>query len=381
MILDIFDQYTGLRLGFIKSYEFVQYEDKFNGVGDFSVTIPYVEETFNLLHQGNFILFNPEDMGVIRYRERTSEDQTVVMIKGFMLNKILDWRVIPVTNKFSGNVTQICRDAVERNFITPENSKRKIDFITLEPLDTQRLEAPLKTQETGSTVENFISGLLDTHCYGHKLVPIIKNYDEELGVPTNLSEMQFRVIKPVDRTYGNVEHNPPVIFSFEMNNMQQLTYVDDATEFCSTAYVAGEGEGSNRVIVESGDTDSWGTDRIELYVDARDLQSEDPETGEITTEEEYMELLDTRGRTQLEEHITFESFSGQISEGNINFELGKDFNNGDYVTIADKQLNIYASVQVTSVIHSSSNGTEKVDLVFGYEKAAIKQLLKKKGVI
>jgi hypothetical protein len=40
------------------------------------------------------------------------------------------------------------------------------------------------------------------------------------------------------------------------------------------AYVAGEGEGENRKVVETGETDTESIDRIELYVDARDLQSE-----------------------------------------------------------------------------------------------------------
>ena len=52
-----------------------------------------------------------------------------------------------------------------------------------------------------------------------------------------------------------------------------MEYEEDGRDYNTVAIVASEGEGQDRRVVEVGDLTKTGIDRIELYVDARDLQS------------------------------------------------------------------------------------------------------------
>lgn len=381
MKLEVFERKTGLRLGMIKTYDFVQYNDVFNGVGDFTINIPYTEEAFPILTRGNYILFEKEDMGIIEYRHRSIDNESIVIVKGHMLNKMLDYRVFDKTFRVVGTLKEVCETAIETYFTNPTDLKRRIDFVSFGDNATITDSESIVFQRTGDNVGIGISDLLGTKLYGYKLIPQITNYNESDEKPTNVSTMEFNILKPTDRTQGNSEGNPPITFSLELRNLQRLEYLEDSSEYCSTAIVAGAGEGSDRVVIETGDLEAEGLDRIELYVDARDLQKEDLETGEVLTDDEYNKALKLRGDSRLEEHKAFESFSGQIIDGDFSYTYGKDFKNGDFVSLIDKQLNMSVVAQITLVKHSGTQEGDKLDLTFGYKKDSVRQLLKKRSVI
>ena len=115
-----------------------------------------------------------------------------------------------------------------------------------------------------------------------------------------------------------------------------------------------------------------------MYVDARDLQSESSD-GTTITQKELEELMNQRGLEKLEEHKTFISFDGSIVDGNMQYEYGKDFYNGDYVSIIDKHLGKTFNLQIVSVTKSISNGVEYFDLTFGYDKYTVKNMTSNSG--
>lgn len=381
MKLEVFEKQTGLRLGLIKTYDFVQYTDVFNGVGDFTMSIPYTEEAFPFLVRGNYILFDEEDMGIIEYRNKSIDNESIVVVKGHMLNKMLNYRTFEKTYVKKGKIKTICDSIVTSKFISPSDVRRRIPFISLSDKTLKSDSQTITFQKTGGEVGSGISELLATKYYGYKLKPIISNYDELLEKPTNIQSMEFEVLEPTDRTQENKEGLTPVTFSLELNNLQRLEYTEDASEYCSIAYVAGEGEDNNRYVIETGDLDASGLDRIELYVDARDLGREDVESGQVLTEEEYNQVLKTRGDSRLEDRKVFESFAGQIVDGELSYTYRKDFFNGDFVTLVDMQLNTSVTAQITQIEHSATQSGEKLDIQFGYKKESTRQLLKKRSVI
>ena len=60
------------------------------------------------------------------------------------------------------------------------------------------------------------------------------------------------------------------------------------TDYANIALVQGAGEGDERATVWVGDVNATGSDRREMYVDARDVQ---PEDGETSTSQSYLEKL------------------------------------------------------------------------------------------
>lgn len=380
MILEIFSIQTLERVGMIKTCKFAQYTQQFCGAGSFSINVPISEESLRYLNNKHFILFDEDVMGIIRYRKKVTSEDSTVEIKGYLLNKILDWRSFLLTKSFSGTITDISRRMVDYFFISNADQRRNISSIVLATEPEYIPDAPKSSiQNTGHTVGYALQSLLSPFGYGYELVPIIAKYSESLGQMVNISRLSFRVLKPADRTIGNAEGNTPVQFSVSMNNLASLTYIEDDTEYCSTGIVAGEGEGSGRTIVEVGDTEASGMDRIELYVDARDLQSVTDET--VLTEEEYAEVLSNRGYSYMEDRTSFSSMDGTIIDGASSYVYGKDFFNGDYVSVVDEDLGIIASVQISSVTKSLTESGEKLDVTFGKERVSLQKIIRKRGIV
>ena len=380
MILEIFSIQTLERVGMIKTCKFAQYTQQFCGTGSFSINVPISEDSLKYLNKKHFILFDEDVMGIIRYRKKVTSDDSTVEIKGYLLNKILEWRSFLLTKSFSGTITDISRRMVDYFFISNADQRRNISYISLDTDAEYMPDAPKSSiQDTGHTVGYVLQSLLSPFGYGYALVPIIAKYSESLGQMVNISRLSFRVLKPADRTIGNAEGNTPVQFSVSMNNLASSTYIEDDTEYCSTGIVAGEGDGSGRTIVEVGDTEASGMDRIELYVDARDLQSVTDDT--VLTKEEYAEVLSNRGYSYMEDRTSFSSMDGTIIDGASSYVYGKDFFNGDYVSVVDEDLGIIASVQISSVTKSLTESGEKLDVTFGKERVAIQKIIRKRGII
>ncbi len=381
MILEIFSIYTQERVGMIKTFKFVQYISEFCGAGTFSIKVPISEESLKYLDKKHFILFDNDIMGLIRYRKKTTENSSDVEIKGYLLNKLLDWRSFLVTKTFKGTITEISRNMVDFFFIHNTDARRNIPLIKLATEPEYIPDgASTSMQVTGKTVRYALESVLNSSGYGYSIVPVIAKYSETLGQTTNISALSFRVHKPTDRTIGNTTGNNPVVFSTSMNNLSSSTYTEDDTEYCSTAIVAGEGEGTERTIVEVGNTEVSGIDRIELYVDARDLQSDIDENTSMTAEE-YKEALTNRGNSHMEDHASFSSMEGTVIDGASSYVYGRDFFNGDYVSIIDEELGLVASVQITSVSKSLTESGEKLDMTFGKERVSIQKIVRKRGIV
>lgn len=122
-----------------------------------------------------------------------------------------------------------------------------------------------------------------------------------------------------------------------------------------------------------------GLDRRELYVDARDLQSDaDPE--HPLTEEEYVALLTTRGREKLAENQLVKSFSAVVRTLDPTYVYGVDFFLGDTITVTDERLGVTIDAVVEAVERSVSRNGETMTLTLGYSTPTLHDILKRKAV-
>jgi hypothetical protein len=148
----------------------------------------------------------------------------------------------------------------------------------------------------------------------------------------------------------------------------------------SVAYVAGEGEGAERKVIVSGDNASPGFLRRELYVDARDLQSEVPNDDGTTTkisDEDYRDILNDRGGEKLAECDITESFEAKMRVvGDVQYKYGIDYFKGDKVLIQDTELGIQVVATISEI---SENYDDEYELMitFGYEYPTLIEKIKK----
>lgn len=386
MKLEIFEKANRTRIDIIRTYNYVEYKDEFTGQGSFRILIPITEHTIIFLTYGNYILFDEGVVGVIKGIKDTEDEATQIEVYGYLTNHILSYRSFLKTTKYYDTIPNILRAIVNELFITNEQIVRNIDFIKLseDPKYIPQLEDKIAVQNTGDNSLDVMQEMVIPYGMGFELYPVIKNFNEATGQYSNLDRLEYRVLKPTDRTIGNPEGNIPVVFSFDLDNLSNLEYEEDGRDYNTVAIVASEGTGQERKIIEVGELEQTGIDRIELYVDARDIQTEttlDDGTTQTITNEELENLMKQRGIEKLSEHKRFVSFNGSVITGNMSYEYKKDFFKGDYVSVYNTKLNLIVNLQITAVMKTISNGVEYFDIDFGYDRMVMKKISDRRKIL
>jgi len=177
------------------------------------------------------------------------------------------------------------------------------------------------------------------------------------------------VWKGKDRTDDQTE-NSWAIFSDSFYNVKNAVYDRDESEYKNFAYVAGEGEGSARVIVEVDLRSSADEERRELYVDARDLQStyQDDAGNEHTyTADQYRALLRQRGLEKLAEYQKIETVNSDV-DPNANLTYGVDFDLGDLCTYRYADVGIETTKRITEIQEVYEGSKQTLSVVFGNDQ-------------
>lgn len=130
-------------------------------------------------------------------------------------------------------------------------------------------------------------------------------------------------------TFRGQDRTRQVIFSPDFENLGATDYSEDSTEHFTCAYVAGQGQGVDRIIVTTDDG-TTGIARREVWVDARNTS---PQTDSGTmTDEEYREILAQEGEETLAAGKVEVHFNGEILNTN-GYVYGVDYGLGDIVTV------------------------------------------------
>lgn len=118
--------------------------------------------------------------------------------------------------------------------------------------------------------------------------------------------------------------------------------------------------------------------RREIYIDARDLQS-DSDPDNPLTPEEYTALLENRGREKLAENQLVKSFLAVIRTIDPTYTLGEDFHLGDTITVIDERLGVTADAVAQGVERAVGEDGESMVLTLGYSQPTIYDVLRKAG--
>lgn len=377
MILDVFDS-TFKRIGNIKKFEMATYTDPLNSKGSFTITFGSNDDAKKVIENGKYILLEKEVMGEIQGLSSSSSAETNIVVKGPLVKNILSKRCIPTTFSLYNNVTYFVRALVNNECINPVNEKRKVKILKLSDNDdyipVDNLESKMYIK-TGGEVLTAIEEKLEEYSMGYDLVPLIKNIKSEDETKTNVENIEFRVLQGKDRSRFNTDGNNIVEFSLELKNLLASDYSKLLTDYKNVAYVAGQGKAENRIVKESGETEMSDLDRIELYVDARDLQQE--ELSDI----EYEEVLIQRGSEKLAEHKISETFNAIVDQYNKRYKYGKDYYKGDWVSIKDINLPIVVKAQITKIIKTVDSKGTTLEVTFGTEKMSIFKKIKRGGIL
>lgn len=355
-------------IGEVNQYESLIWPDKFNGYASFELWAPITEENSEYFKKGNILWCGGDNAAVVEIvKSEIDENGTKTYnVKGRTLEMLLTTRIIWGTyNAVNKDTSTAMYEIVNQNCVNPSNANRKIPYLKL--AEDLKFGGKITYQKTGGEVYDSLSTIASTYDLGFSVLFRPKT-----------KELIFEVVEGVDRTVEQ-SVNDPVEFSTELEDLLSSSYYTNDQDIKNVAFVQGEGSGSSRKSVTSGEANSKGFGRRELYVDARDLQPTSvDENGEEQnlSPAEYTQVLTQRGDDKLSECKTTETFEAQIRVfGDVQYEFGKDYRKGDKVTVRDRQLNVVVSARITEV-EEDFDDEYALALTFGYSYPTIMQKVK-----
>lgn len=336
-------------VGIIDSYTSLIWTTRYFLTGDFELYLPATKKAIDTLRE-KYYLCRKKDISQegskIRYKNvmiiekiqvvTSIEDGNNLIVTGRSLKSILKRRIIWSQTNLNGKVESGIRRIITENAISPSDSSRKIQRLVLSP--AIGLTDTIEIQITGDNLGETVESMCTTYGYGYDI--------DILG-----DDFVFYLYNGKNRSYSQTE-NPFVVFSNRFENLISTDYSVDIANYKNVALVAGEGEGSDRKTQKVGSASDL--DRFEVYVDARDVSTNNGEY----TEAEYAEMLKNRGLKFLSENPIVESFSGE-TETRLTYKLNEDYFLGDIVQVIN-EYGIEASPRILEIIESDGQDGESI---------------------
>lgn len=341
-------------LGILRNVNVFRRKRKYSEAAEYELKCMLNENNRELLKEDNIIIDWQEDKEEFEGCEIKTiaadidSKGKLLSVKGFGLSIYLKRRIIEGTENINTDVFSAVFNLVDKNCINPANSLRKVNKLVLgnKPINGEKLQMQISNKN-----------LYDTVC------SISKTYEIGFDILINPFTKQFifKVYKGLDRSIEQSE-NDRAVFDVAFDNVEEEHYERDKENYRNMVYIAGEGIGAGRTVLTINNTAS-GLDRHELFVDARDLQSEIGE--ETLTEEQYNNVLIERGKAKLSDYKLTESFDGKIKL-NGTLEYGVDYNLGDIVTRQSEDIGVLVNTRITEIEEVYEGDKITIAPTFGY---------------
>lgn len=319
-------------LGIVDIASSVIWTNRFRQCGDFEIYVSASAAMLDLLRADRLVVRTDDDMvGIIEKVEVTTDEENgdFLTVTGRCARSIFDRRIVWEQTTLNTTVESAMRRLLVDAFISPVDPARKVDVLALAP--AHGYTDKVRAQYTGANVLDAIENMCAA-----------KNYGFTVTLQNAMLVVDF--YKATDRS-ASQNINPRVVFSDEYDNLTKTTYTMSKQNYKTVALVAGEGEGSaRRHAIVGRSIDQTGLHRRELFVDARDVSSNE---GEIP-EEEYTAQLAERGAENLSEAPIVQSMEGTVEPRQM-YEYKVDYWLGDLVTVLNK-YGIQSDSQVLEVV-------------------------------
>lgn len=333
-------------IGYIDTFVSLEWVKRYFDTGDFVLNCIADTNIVKLLQKKNYLIREDDERIMVIEKiniTTSSESGNIINISGKSIESILGRRIIwKQTNSKSGETAEeFIRRLINENCINPTNPKRKIPNLKLGTL--KGFTGTIDKQVTGDNLLTVIIEICQAYGYGFKIT-------------SKESVLTFDLYKGEDRSY-NQSINPYVIFNNDFDNIITTEYEYDETNIANVALIGGEGEGTDRKYQTIGDSEGY--ERYELFVDAKDISSNN---GEIATAD-YNKLLIERGNEKIAEKSFVESYSGEV-ETTLTYVYKQDYDLGDVVEITN-EYGIEATPRIIEIIESENENGYRVVPTFG----------------
>lgn len=371
----------------LHKYTMAQFVDKGRDIGTVTINAVFCDENLYLLDKNvtYYVLYKPKNtreiLAKIEKVEKQDEEDAdfadTIKLTGRFIISWFEKRVLKGTYKADNiKANQFIENLVEDCYKISD-TYRGIKIAVLQDNISQEMIQSVTKEITGGTLFDAIQPLLEQNNLCVSLYPFVfethnlSEYYPNLEGETNISSFDFVITTGKDRTVNNTSNITPIVLSKSLSNVKRTSYSFNKESYTNVAYVAGEGEGADRQWFEVQRDDNnkkaaW--QREELWVDARDLQSQQND-GTMLTEEQYNDLIQQRATEKFNENDIVETYDSTMNTLDKRYVYGKDFLLGDWITVIDSDLKIQLDAQIVSVTFTVQNNEEIIDIELQYGNA------------
>lgn len=347
-------------IGMVSEYKGVVFPQTFVGCSKFNLYVPMTEHNIELLKEKRIVYLNEEINGEITRVETIVNDsmEKVLKVSGCTLEWLLKSRIVWGTYKAENKRPDVMMsEIVVQNCINPNDSKRVIPFLGIKEINENINIEKISHQKTGDEVYDECKTLCETYGFGYSISLDIMNKKMWLN-------FRYGLDRSIDQSQRDF-----VLLSTDMQDILSSEYIKDIEDYKTTALVAGEVLEDSRLTVVSGDNNISGFERKELYVDARDIQSD--ESADIN------KLLNSRGLEKLGSQIIAQTFKFTIKPENNSYIYGKDYFLGDIITVYDSEIGVQANVIVSEVEYEWDGDKYSMNHTFGVKNLQFMDKIKR----
>jgi Siphovirus ReqiPepy6 Gp37-like protein len=372
----------------IDNFISLQFEKKWHDVGKFELHINRHTKGVEKLKKGTIVMLSPSKAGIIKHREvqfdkngRQTENWIFKGpdLKGIMSNKL----TLPPDgedNDFvSGPAETIMKHLVNNNQITTTDRDRKL-------IELRTNEDLLRGQAMNwnSRYKLLSEELRD--------ISIDSNIGWDVFLDLEEGWWVFDTFEGKDLSVINEDGNSPVFFAPEFGNVSSMSFTDSDLNYKNVAYVAGQGEGADREVIQIGDAS--GFDRVEVFIDARDIERGGTGTnGETLLERGIRSLKEYETDTYLEAEIItptkkvsytydhkgfispIQTLGDQLNKRVLTstFVFGEDWDLGDVVTVFNRDWEVMANKRTTEIkeIYEARGENFRLEAAFGHSQPTL----------
>lgn len=321
-------------IALIDDYESFFYEEKYADIGECTLKLSVYSETFKLLEKNMLLYLSNYECW---YIEEISINDDIATIKALSLNFILGHRItIPPQGKTHLSYT-----------------KKLTGDIVLGLINSSLVNSPVKER-------NINLKLPASSTLGHKVDynSRFRNLLEEVQALCNYSALGFAIgidLKNknfIFKIYNGRDLSQEVIYSENFDNILKMDIMDSNLTYKNHVYVAGQGEGLDRIVIEAYENDiksNWF--RREEIKDSRD--------------KELIEELYLEGDKILIEQCEKKSIEAEIMSND-------DVMVGDIITIISKKYGYRFTQRIIQrdVEYTIQNG-KSVNIIIGSQKPTL----------
>lgn len=368
-------------VGIFDDYSSLIWTGNFLDTGECQITAPATERNRALL-QEELVIVNqnrarvnrPDESGGGVHEEleaciiqnvKLSEDEKTLEVKAKALDFYLGYRVVPQIVSYSASFGLYAKTAelFGQAFPSGDAARTLAPWLIRWPYAIQGdVTCP---SGFACSYKTLLATLQELYAYanGDDARNDFRVFFERGAAGTNRCVLKPTAARDLTQT---------VVFSDRLENVYGFEMESGREDLSNVAIVAGEGEGSARVVVWAPQDNSGitGADRRELFVDARDMKQED--YGSLA---EYQAALRSRGIQKLVAQV--KSYSFQIPPDSRH-AFKKDFYLGDRVGFEMLEYGVSLDAQVTQVIETFTPSGYSCEATFGDMRESLAKRINKR---